>query len=34
MSDIFGGHLVAMALSRWNDTATGFAYPDEHRKAA
>ena len=35
LSVAFGGHLVAMALSRWNDAASGFAYPeDEHRKAA
>lgn len=34
LSVAFGGHLVAMALSRWNDAATGFAYPDERRKAA
>ena len=29
----FGGHLVAVALSRWNDASTGFAYP-AIRKAA
>ncbi len=29
LSVAFGGHLVAMALSRWNDAATGFAYPAE-----
>jgi len=23
----FGGHLVAVLLSRWNDSATGFQYP-------
>ncbi len=36
LSVAFGGHLVAMALSRWNDAATGFGYPDtdEYRKAA
>lgn len=27
LSVAFGGHLVAMALRRWNDSATGFAYP-------
>ncbi len=27
LSLAFGGHLVAMVLSRWNDAATGFAYP-------
>ncbi len=27
LSVAFGGHLVAMTLRRWNDTATGFAYP-------
>ena len=34
VSVAFGGHLVAMALSRWNDAATGFGYPQEHRRAA
>lgn len=29
LSVAFGGHLVAIALSRWNDAATGFAYPIE-----
>jgi 3-oxoacyl-(acyl-carrier-protein) synthase len=29
LSVAFGGHLVAIALSRWNDAATGFAYPLE-----
>jgi 3-oxoacyl-(acyl-carrier-protein) synthase len=29
LSVAFGGHLVAIALSRWNDTASGFAYPSE-----
>lgn len=29
LSVAFGGHLVAIALSRWNDPATGFAYPAE-----
>jgi len=23
----FGGHLAAIALRRWNDAQTGFAYP-------
>jgi 3-oxoacyl-(acyl-carrier-protein) synthase len=27
LSLAFGGHLVAMLLSRWNDAATGFSYP-------
>ena len=27
LSLAFGGHLVAVVLSRWNDAATGFAYP-------
>ena len=27
LSVAFGGHLVAAALSRWNDTSSGFAYP-------
>ncbi len=27
ISVAFGGHLVAMILSRWNETASGFAYP-------
>lgn len=29
LSVAFGGHLVAIALSRWNDAASGFAYPAE-----
>lgn len=29
----FGGHLVAIALSRWNDEVTGFAYPKEIKVA-
>lgn len=29
LSVAFGGHLVAVALSRWNDAASGFAYPPE-----
>lgn len=33
ISVAFGGHLVAVALSRWNDAATGFEYP-QHRRAA
>lgn len=28
LSVAFGGHLVAVALSRWNDAQCGFAYPD------
>jgi 3-oxoacyl-(acyl-carrier-protein) synthase len=28
LSVAFGGHLVAVALSRWNDAACGFGYPD------
>jgi 3-oxoacyl-[acyl-carrier-protein] synthase II len=28
LSVAFGGHLVAVALRRWNDAASGFAYPD------
>jgi 3-oxoacyl-(acyl-carrier-protein) synthase len=27
LSLAFGGHLVAVVLSRWNDATTGFAYP-------
>jgi 3-oxoacyl-(acyl-carrier-protein) synthase len=27
LSLAFGGHLVAVVLSRWNDAASGFAYP-------
>jgi len=27
LSLAFGGHLVAILLSRWNDKATGFTYP-------
>ncbi len=26
----FGGHLVAVALRRWNDAQSGFAYPSRH----
>lgn len=33
LSLAFGGHLVSMLLSRWNDAETGFAYP-EIKKAA
>jgi 3-oxoacyl-(acyl-carrier-protein) synthase len=28
LSVAFGGHLVAMIVRRWNDTHTGFAYPN------
>ncbi|MBA2115733.1 beta-ketoacyl-[acyl-carrier-protein] synthase family protein [Bremerella alba] len=38
LSVAFGGHLVAVALRRWNDSQTGFAYPerraDDVRRAA
>ena len=36
LSLAFGGHLVAAAVRRWNDAATGFAYPDPEplRRAA
>lgn len=33
LSVAFGGHLVAVALKRWNDSRTGFAYPNEERAA-
>jgi 3-oxoacyl-(acyl-carrier-protein) synthase len=33
LSLAFGGHLVALALSRWNDAATGFSYPVASRAA-
>jgi 3-oxoacyl-(acyl-carrier-protein) synthase len=33
LSVAFGGHLVAVALSRWNDAASGFAYPPEAKVA-
>jgi len=33
LSVAFGGHLVAMVLSRWNDPSTGFAYPSEKKLA-
>ena len=26
----FGGHLVAVAVRRWNDAQSGFAYPARH----
>ena len=29
LSVAFGGHLVAIALRRWNSPASGFAYPSE-----
>ena len=29
LSVAFGGHLVAIALSRWNDAASGYGYPAE-----
>jgi 3-oxoacyl-(acyl-carrier-protein) synthase len=31
LSVAFGGHLVAVALRRWNDASSGFAYPDVHK---
>ena len=34
LSLAFGGHLVAVALKRWDDAATGFGYPVEERRAA
>jgi len=37
LSVAFGGHLVAVALRRWNDTTSGFSYPSlpsDQRKAA
>lgn len=33
LSVAFGGHLVAIALNRWNDSATGFAYPSVAKAA-
>ncbi|HEV7280170.1 MAG TPA: beta-ketoacyl-[acyl-carrier-protein] synthase family protein [Pirellulaceae bacterium] len=33
LSMAFGGHLVGAVLKRWNDPATGFAYPDESPRA-
>jgi 3-oxoacyl-(acyl-carrier-protein) synthase len=33
LSLAFGGHLVAVLLSRWNDSATGFAPPQRARAA-
>ncbi len=30
VSVAFGGHLVAVALRRWNEAESGFAYPDVH----
>jgi 3-oxoacyl-(acyl-carrier-protein) synthase len=33
LSVAFGGHLVAVALSRWNDPISGFAYPAEAKVA-
>jgi 3-oxoacyl-(acyl-carrier-protein) synthase len=34
LSLAFGGHLVAVALRRWNNVQSGFAYPAVLRKAA
>ncbi|MDP6444116.1 MAG: beta-ketoacyl-[acyl-carrier-protein] synthase family protein [Pirellulaceae bacterium] len=34
ISVAFGGHLVAMALTRWNDASTAYRYPDDQRRAA
>jgi acyl transferase domain-containing protein len=34
LSMAFGGHLVGAVLKRWNDPATGFAYPEEPRVLA
>lgn len=34
LSVAFGGHLVAVALRRWNDAHSGFSYPDVGRYAA
>jgi 3-oxoacyl-(acyl-carrier-protein) synthase len=34
LSLAFGGHLVAVALRRWNDVQSGFAYPQEPRRRA
>jgi hypothetical protein len=33
LSVAFGGHLVAILLRRWNDAATGFAYPSNQKAA-
>jgi len=33
LSCAFGGHLVAVALSRWNDAASGFGYPSDAKAA-
>lgn len=33
LSLAFGGHLVGVVLSRWNDASTGFAYPQITRAA-
>jgi 3-oxoacyl-(acyl-carrier-protein) synthase len=33
VSVAFGGHLLAIVLSRWNDAASGFAYPAEIKVA-
>ncbi|WP_315858764.1 beta-ketoacyl-[acyl-carrier-protein] synthase family protein [Blastopirellula sediminis] len=34
LSVAFGGHLVAVAIRRWNKAASGFGYPEEIRRAA
>jgi hypothetical protein len=33
LSVAFGGHLVGILLRRWNDGASGFAYPADRRAA-
>jgi 3-oxoacyl-(acyl-carrier-protein) synthase len=33
ISVAFGGHLAAIAVRRWNDASSGFAYPDVARAA-
>ncbi|PHS16004.1 MAG: hypothetical protein COA78_04410 [Blastopirellula sp.] len=33
LSIAFGGHLAAITARRWNDAATGFAYPEVRRAA-
>ena len=34
LSLAFGGHLVAMAIRRWNDAESGFSYPQVEKRAA
>ena len=34
LSCAFGGHLVCVSVSRWNDAASGFGYPEDRPQRA